>query len=287
MAFVETPQDLNDDEAAIAPIEVLLAASLVNIFRDMADAYFQRYVATGQVLDTSPFEPRIGADLRASYNAVNQAVGGDIARHIVDNPTDNISRSITILAEQRGVTTTQQIDQLIEDTLEALDDAYTRRLSTTLPKITETTNEQFERYTANATGAADDLTPRPAIAGQAAQEFEDNIPWRTNTIADQETGAIARNIKQVEVDTLGGTIAPLEAQGLVTPLFMKEWVTRGDDLVRPAHVDADSQLKPSDQPFEVMGELLMYPRDYSLGASFENTMNCRCDSVRNLDVLLD
>lgn len=56
----------------------------------------------------------------------------------------------------------------------------------------------------------------------------------------------------------------------------KRWVTQGDDRVRDKHASADGQEVPIDEPFEVGGELLMYPADTSLGASADNVINCRC-----------
>ena len=61
--------------------------------------------------------------------------------------------------------------------------------------------------------------------------------------------------------------------------MMKEWVATSDDRTRDAHNEADGQRVPVDQPFIVDGEELMYPGDVSMGASPENTINCRCSMV--------
>ena len=57
---------------------------------------------------------------------------------------------------------------------------------------------------------------------------------------------------------------------------MKKWVTIMDGREREWHGEADGMLVPIDQPFEVGGELLMYPLDTSLGATADNIANCRC-----------
>lgn len=68
--------------------------------------------------------------------------------------------------------------------------------------------------------------------------------------------------------------AALSAQArLVNFKYTKVWVTVGDEAVRPAHRDADGQQVDMDQPFNVDGENLMYPRDVG---SPGNTYNCRC-----------
>lgn len=61
--------------------------------------------------------------------------------------------------------------------------------------------------------------------------------------------------------------------------MMKEWVATSDERTRPAHLDADGQQVPIDEPFIVDGEKLMYPGDFSLGASPSNTINCRCTVI--------
>lgn len=65
--------------------------------------------------------------------------------------------------------------------------------------------------------------------------------------------------------------------------MMKEWVATNDDRTRPAHADADGQRVPIDEPFIVDGEKLMYPGDFSLGASPSNTINCRCTVINIVD----
>ena len=57
------------------------------------------------------------------------------------------------------------------------------------------------------------------------------------------------------------------------------WVTMGDSKVRTWHQEANFQTVPRNEPFVVMGELLMYPGDTSLGASMINISHCRCSEV--------
>lgn len=59
--------------------------------------------------------------------------------------------------------------------------------------------------------------------------------------------------------------------------LQKQWLSKGDGHVRPAHQIVD----PTDlfEPFQVDGEKLMFPGDKSMGASPKNTVNCRCSTV--------
>lgn len=57
---------------------------------------------------------------------------------------------------------------------------------------------------------------------------------------------------------------------------MKRWLTMGDKRVRTTHKEVGGTSKPMGEPFYVGGSLLLYPRDFSLGASAEQTAGCRC-----------
>lgn len=57
---------------------------------------------------------------------------------------------------------------------------------------------------------------------------------------------------------------------------MKRWLTMGDKRVRATHKEVGGTSKPIGEPFYVGGSLLLYPRDFSLGASTAETAECRC-----------
>ena len=56
----------------------------------------------------------------------------------------------------------------------------------------------------------------------------------------------------------------------------KVWNTMRDLKVRDTHRIAEGQTVPIEEPFVVGDYLMMYPRDYSLGAGAEEIVNCRC-----------
>lgn len=61
--------------------------------------------------------------------------------------------------------------------------------------------------------------------------------------------------------------------------LMYTWRAVDDSSTRPTHRQASGQTVEFGKPFIVGGEKLMYPGDTSLGASAENTINCRCVTV--------
>jgi len=100
---------------------------------------------------------------------------------------------------------------------------------------------------------------------------------RETGIASLETQTMAETTKSAEADIFSGK-EPLTLQSPKEPVT-KEWVTVGDERVRPAHVNADSQLQRIEDFFIVMGQQLRFPGDTSFGATVENVVNCRCSSV--------
>lgn len=59
--------------------------------------------------------------------------------------------------------------------------------------------------------------------------------------------------------------------------LQKEWIAAEDARTRPFHAAANGQIVAMDQPFEVGGEMLMYPGD-EVGSPW-NTINCRCTTA--------
>jgi len=111
-----------------------------------------------------------------------------------------------------------------------------------------------------------------------------NLP-RANTIAATETqkaseGSKGATVRQAQNIVAGGLTAAVQLEAL------KEWVPRNDTKVRPAHEAARFQRQPEKLPFVVGGEFLMYPGDWSLGASPWNLVNCRCVALYFFGVLI-
>lgn len=102
---------------------------------------------------------------------------------------------------------------------------------------------------------------------------------RETGIVSLETQAMAEARKSAEADMFANK-EPLTLQSPKKKLE-KEWVTMGDERVRSAHVNADSQLQPIDDFFIVMGQQLRFPGDTSFGATAANVINCRCNAVYN------
>ena len=56
----------------------------------------------------------------------------------------------------------------------------------------------------------------------------------------------------------------------------KRWKTENDNLVRKSHEIVNNDVVEIKEPFVVGDSLLMFPKDFSMGASAEELVNCRC-----------
>jgi len=95
-----------------------------------------------------------------------------------------------------------------------------------------------------------------------------SIAARAETITRTEAGRVLEAASQ----------ARLMEAGKLVPGLQKQWF-HGQNvrMPRPSHLAAIGQIRDVDQPFDVGGEKLMYPRDPA--GSAKNTINCSCYTV--------
>jgi hypothetical protein len=66
--------------------------------------------------------------------------------------------------------------------------------------------------------------------------------------------------------------------------IIKQWDSTLDGVTRPAHREADGQIRELDEDFDVWGEKLKAP---SIGGSARNVCNCRCQLLQRARWALD
>jgi HK97 family phage portal protein len=99
-----------------------------------------------------------------------------------------------------------------------------------------------------------------ALLGACDGVYDDMDGTRAARIARTET-ACAMNF---------GSYATYKTEGV----GKKEWLATQDDRTRDEHADADGQVVPIDDPFDVGGNALQYPGDPDGDA--DEVVNCRC-----------
>lgn len=140
--------------------------------------------------------------------------------------------------------------------------------------ITNTTNNDMERA----------LRLENEDGKKAKKRLDNRAVWRSETIGATETQKAAEGAKSVAMEQTE-EIAQTATVAAIIFRSIKQWFTRLDERVRPAHSDADGQTVPANEPFIVMGQQLMYPGDTWLGATLDNTANCRCTSIHSTTII--
>lgn len=129
--------------------------------------------------------------------------------------------------------------------------------------ITDTTRGRLRRALATGVEAGETI---PTLASRITSLFSFMSKERATVIARTET---------LTAYSMGAHGAAVESGVRMD----KVWRANKDARVREAHRKADGQRRSLETPYNVDGEELMFPSDTSLGASAENTIQCRCVSL--------
>ncbi len=103
------------------------------------------------------------------------------------------------------------------------------------------------------------------LAARIRAEFSGISKQRSLRIAMTETSAAYGAARQEALEQAG--------------IQYKEWLTSGNENVRPSHQAAQGQIVGVNEPFIVGGASIMHPGDGSLGAPPEEIINCHCVGV--------
>lgn len=164
---------------------------------------------------------------------------------------------------------------------------FSRRAAGQAKLILETAQQRVARSIGRASEAiaapGSGLTSAdlPALA---ARDWLRRQAVQARAVAAVETQTAAETAKGIEAARLLGGSSPVFKAVVGEPF--KLWRTQGDSKVRTGqfdHLDADGQRVPVSQPFEVSGERLRWPGDWSLGATGGNIYGCRCSAVYEAD----
>jgi len=109
---------------------------------------------------------------------------------------------------------------------------------------------------------------RKELMARISAVFDEIGRGRAETIANTETAAAFNYARDKAMREAGVT--------------HKKWLHSQSPLIqepRPTHLEADGQVQPIDDPFDVGGVQFMRPADDSLGAGPEDIINCHCVAI--------
>lgn len=190
-------------------------------------------------------EIRLNADINRVFDLANELVDEPARVVLGTNPVIGVSRQVAQVAANFSAT-------MIKD------------------------------LTSTAQAAIDGVIRRAAIGGLTVQDAIKEIGSSLDNSKFGPVAARAERIFRTEV---------LRVQAIATQARMqahkdamrragwalgKRWLATPDTRARLSHLAAMGQEREVDEPFDVGGEKLMYPRDPAGSAG--NTINCRCVS---------
>lgn len=253
-----------------------IAAQIERMANDLAAVY----KASGVLLNANDFKAGFERELTAHYDETATRFTAYLNNRVVGDPsTDAIAKAFKNYAQKRGKSMQDAINHLDHVQQDRLGKFIKQSVNRATDQITVTNASAIEkavtRSVANVVNAGNPVT-HETVGDELASVFMQSNEWRAEIIAQYETQNAAEGAKSVAADSINEVIT--NAEPSFVAVYLKEWVTVGDEKVRDWHADADGQTVNVDEPFIVMGEELMFPSDDSMGASPENTINCRCSS---------
>lgn len=138
--------------------------------------------------------------------------------------------------------------------------AFIEQLHNRLSKINDATYDAIRDVLREAYDSGEGLRE---LEKRLRDQYKEFSRTRARTIAKTEMGGAVNGGKQIGLVQNGVT--------------KKEYRSAFLDTSRPAHIAADGQVVATDQPFDVGGEMLMFPGDPQ--GSPGNVINCYCTFV--------
>jgi len=236
-------------------MERILLNSIDAYHRDVYRDFVRQAVTTGTPPDMRPKDAVLAALLLSHYKNVMALFMGQLNNRL---PMDKRLSD----AERRKMT-------------DALNQYFEQRAPVQAATINQTTSDDQVAALQQARTDGPDLSTQE-IGLIAAATVSRSLYGRRMSIAITETQAPAEATKATEAETLAGLPPSVTGGSHRQTDAKKTWDSVGDSHTRAAHLEADGQRVPLNQPFNVGGQELRYPGDGSLGASAWNLVNCRC-----------
>lgn len=108
--------------------------------------------------------------------------------------------------------------------------------------------------------------------GLSNEEITRQILENTDDISRNRAATIART--ETHNSATAAMDEAIQFQGI--DVQMKQWLSAGDQRVRPSHAAMDGVTIPYSEPFDTDDGQCMYPGDDSLGIDDSGLINCRC-----------
>lgn len=290
MPINNTPDAQNKTAAAEfvekMKLESRMTPDLNRFFKRMANDLEASVLLTGGVQPTTKYEKSLSAILLGQYQRVETKFANRHTDQLADEPVDsNIWLVLLALGSLIGLTTKAEVlVHLRNQTNVAVDEFIDINVPKDEGNISRTNDKHLQVAVATAgvtlTEELGRLPNNAELAKESKKQFLKHDLSRTNTIAATTTQKAAEGMKNINRVTFLDFRNSTDSVRLQIPQNKggEVWASLGDNIVRVAHIRADGQIKQNGT-FTVMGQLLKFPGDDSLGATLDNIINCRCSSI--------
>lgn len=298
-------------------LEASMVLVLNKIFRDISSAIVESYNENQQGPDLSLFDQRIREELNSHNEEVASVFGSQVIDFIAEESgsESRLDKAVDQIALETGTSRADVINGMsvqtaigtgllianitnvnsafinntnqasISEAIKTAEQAVLSPPALSAPtKITPPAPGKIARLPPPKPSSANLLASETTkkIGSLAAGMFLSEALQRSKTISATTTQQVAEGVKEVEIDAVQTSVSSSAAvEGdAVADLIEPVWVTVGDALVRPAHVEANGQSRGEGGvpgKFLVGGEALRFPGDPF--GSPENTINCRCSLI--------
>jgi hypothetical protein len=260
----ERDRNAAKDYRAKLILELALFREMQDLFRQYSKEFEKTYASTSSLPHPEILKEDTQNLLLNHYNRVS------------DKFTTRLVDEIGIPANHEFVLKSMRNKIEIHNQLRSVDSASIISDTThkdSMQAITDTINEFRIKEGFDKT-----IEPK-RIARDAKLKLDRRLRSRTNTISITETQNPAEHTKQEEINSLHNNESEVDGEKIHEQIKQKQWNAVLDNVTREAHAESDGQIVNFDEPYLVGGQNLMYPGDMSLGATIDNTINCRCTSI--------
>lgn len=278
----ERREQAAQDFALKMQLEIAAAVAFRSLFNTISRDLELFYQQTGNVPSAEVYSDETAAIVGRQNRRVSQAFMGQLLDFLKANPDDSNVLALQQVAQAQGQTIEQVIAAMEFEIATNTQEFIRMNTAQDTKFITQTTQKELDSAIVIATTLLLEEGKEPtraAVSKLAAKDFKNRGVGRANTLATTVTQKAAEGTKQIERDAFFNKRNSLDsmAQGVLQVSEVEIWISVGDERVRLSHVEADGQIKEG--VFTVQGQSLNFPGDTSLGATVDNTINCRCAAI--------
>jgi hypothetical protein len=241
-------------------------------FNKLATDVGTYYALTGLEFDAGLYYTTFYDLLTKEYKHITATFGNRLMEDDVNNSA--VAEGVAKIADNRNSTVDEQLALMMAVKDEKVQKFIVQSVTKSTGQITETNQKQIGESIQEALSASTVESPmtQKEVGVVVTENMNKKTASRSATISATETQNATEGSKAIEAETLNNYLIGFG----VTVNTIKQWITKGDQKVRPTHRSANGQVRNIGEPFHVGSSLMQEPRDESLGASAGETINCRC-----------